>query len=170
MVVVTLPGFSGCLHCVESASSDPFLGIFVFCFHFSSTLFLCSLFIPLPGQFIIELPLLFVWHRRWILCSLTVSCLDLQWKWIQLGTMRLQVQSLALFSGLGIWCCCELWCLSVVCFFVCFSFPASFLLGKCSYHLYLISVAPAEPSILGLGLLQFENVWLRLTNQANFSP
>ena len=33
-----------------------------------------------------------------------------QWKWIQLGTMRLQVQSLALFSGLSIWHCHELWC------------------------------------------------------------
>ena len=35
-----------------------------------------------------------------------------QWKQIQLGTMRLQVQSLALLSGLRIWHCCELWCRS----------------------------------------------------------
>ena len=34
----------------------------------------------------------------------------LQWKWILLGTMRLQVRFLALLSGLGIWHCCELWC------------------------------------------------------------
>ena len=31
-----------------------------------------------------------------------------QWKEIRLGTMRLQVQSLALLSGLRIWCCHEL--------------------------------------------------------------
>ena len=31
------------------------------------------------------------------------------WKRIQLGTMRLRVQSLALLSGLTIWCCRELW-------------------------------------------------------------
>ena len=34
------------------------------------------------------------------------------WLTIQLGTMRLRVQSLALLSGLRIWCCCELWCRS----------------------------------------------------------
>ena len=33
-----------------------------------------------------------------------------QQKWIQLGTMRLQVLSLALLSGLRFWCCHELWC------------------------------------------------------------
>ena len=33
-----------------------------------------------------------------------------QWKRIQLGTMRLQVQSLASLSGLRIRCCRELWC------------------------------------------------------------
>ena len=33
-----------------------------------------------------------------------------QWKWIQLGTMRLQVRCLAPLSGLRIWHCCELWC------------------------------------------------------------
>ena len=33
-----------------------------------------------------------------------------QQRQIQLGTMRLQVQSLALLSGLRIWHCCELWC------------------------------------------------------------
>ena len=33
-----------------------------------------------------------------------------QQKQIQLGTMRLQVQSLASLSGLRIWRCCELWC------------------------------------------------------------
>ena len=32
-----------------------------------------------------------------------------QWKQIQLGTMRLQVQALASLSGLRIWCCRELW-------------------------------------------------------------
>ena len=32
-----------------------------------------------------------------------------QWKRIRLGTMRLQVQSLALLSGLRIWRCPELW-------------------------------------------------------------
>ena len=32
-----------------------------------------------------------------------------QWKWIQLGTMRLQVWSLASLTGLRIWHCCELW-------------------------------------------------------------
>ena len=31
-------------------------------------------------------------------------------KWIQLGTMRLQVRSLASLSGLRIWRCHELWC------------------------------------------------------------
>ena len=31
---------------------------------------------------------------------------------IQLGAMRLQVQSLALLSGLGIRCCLGLWCRS----------------------------------------------------------
>ena len=31
---------------------------------------------------------------------------------IQLGTMRLQVRSLASLSGLMIWPCCELWCKS----------------------------------------------------------
>ena len=35
-----------------------------------------------------------------------------QWKQIQLGNMRLQVWSLPLLSGLGIWHCCELWCRS----------------------------------------------------------
>ena len=33
-----------------------------------------------------------------------------QRKWIQLGTMRLPVWSLAFLSGLRIQCCCELWC------------------------------------------------------------
>ena len=33
-----------------------------------------------------------------------------QWKRIQLGTMRLQIPSLASLSGLRIWHCCELWC------------------------------------------------------------
>ena len=32
-----------------------------------------------------------------------------QWKQIQLGTVRLWVQALALLSGLRIWRCCELW-------------------------------------------------------------
>ena len=32
------------------------------------------------------------------------------WKQIGLGTMRLQVQSLASLSGLRIQCCRELWC------------------------------------------------------------
>ena len=35
-----------------------------------------------------------------------------QQKIIQLGTMRLQDQSLVLLSGLRIRCCCELWCRS----------------------------------------------------------
>ena len=35
-----------------------------------------------------------------------------QWKRIQLGSMRMQVQSLASFSGLRIWHCHELWCKS----------------------------------------------------------
>ena len=35
-----------------------------------------------------------------------------QWKWIRLGTMRLRVPSLALLSGLRIWCCRELRCRS----------------------------------------------------------
>ena len=35
-----------------------------------------------------------------------------QWKQIQLGTMRLRVQSLASLSGLRIQCCCELCCRS----------------------------------------------------------
>ena len=33
-----------------------------------------------------------------------------QWKHIQLVSMRMWVQSLALLSGLRIWGCCELWC------------------------------------------------------------
>ena len=33
-----------------------------------------------------------------------------QWKRIQLGTMRLRVQSLALLSRLKIWHCREQWC------------------------------------------------------------
>ena len=33
-----------------------------------------------------------------------------QWKRIQLGTMRLQVRTLASLSGLRIWHCHELWC------------------------------------------------------------
>ena len=36
------------------------------------------------------------------------------WKQIQLGTMRLQVQSLALLSGLRIRRCRELWCRSQI--------------------------------------------------------
>ena len=35
-----------------------------------------------------------------------------QWKHIQLGSMRMQVQSLALLSGSGIRRCCELSCRS----------------------------------------------------------
>ena len=35
-----------------------------------------------------------------------------QWKQIQLGTMKMQVQSLASLSGLRIWCCHELRCRS----------------------------------------------------------
>ena len=35
-----------------------------------------------------------------------------QWKQIQLGTMRLRVRSAALLSGLRIWSCHELWCRS----------------------------------------------------------
>ena len=34
----------------------------------------------------------------------------MQWEWIWLGTMRLQVRSLALFNGLRIRHCHELWC------------------------------------------------------------
>ena len=34
----------------------------------------------------------------------------IQWEGIQLGTMRLQVRSLASLSGLRIQHCCELWC------------------------------------------------------------
>ena len=37
-----------------------------------------------------------------------------QQKLIRLETMRLQVQSLALLSGLRIWHCCELWCRSQI--------------------------------------------------------
>ena len=33
-----------------------------------------------------------------------------QWKQIQLGSMRLWVRTLVLLSGLKIWHCCELWC------------------------------------------------------------
>ena len=33
-----------------------------------------------------------------------------QWKWIQLGIMRMQVRSLASISGFRIRCCRELWC------------------------------------------------------------
>ena len=33
-----------------------------------------------------------------------------QWRRIRLGTMRLRVRSLALFSGVRIWRCHELWC------------------------------------------------------------
>ena len=34
-----------------------------------------------------------------------------QWSMnLELGTMRLRVRSLALLSGLKIWCCRELWC------------------------------------------------------------
>ena len=33
-----------------------------------------------------------------------------QWLTNRLGTMRFQVRSLALLSGLRIWPCCELWC------------------------------------------------------------
>ena len=39
-------------------------------------------------------------------CVLTMA----QQKWIQLVSMRIRVQSLALLSGLGIQHCCELWC------------------------------------------------------------
>ena len=35
---------------------------------------------------------------------------EVQWKQIQLGTMRLQVQSLALLRELRTRCCCELRC------------------------------------------------------------
>ena len=35
-----------------------------------------------------------------------------QWLMNQLGSMRRQVQSLTLLSGLGIWCCGKLWCRS----------------------------------------------------------
>ena len=36
-----------------------------------------------------------------------------QWRRIQIVSMRIRVQSLALgISGLGIWLCCELWCRS----------------------------------------------------------
>ena len=37
-----------------------------------------------------------------------------QWKLIQLVSMRIQVRFLALFSGLRIWCCHELWCRSLM--------------------------------------------------------
>ena len=42
-------------------------------------------------------------------CSIGVSIME-QWNRILQGTMRLQVQSLALLSGLWIRHCCELWC------------------------------------------------------------
>ena len=35
-----------------------------------------------------------------------------QWKQTGLVSMKAQVQSLALLSGLKIWCCCELCCQS----------------------------------------------------------
>ena len=43
--------------------------------------------------------------------SIGVSIVE-QWKQIRLGTMRLQVQSLAVLSGLRIWHCPKLWCRS----------------------------------------------------------
>jgi len=57
------------------------------------------------------------WVRNWFfLFYLKKICggvpVMAQWKRIQLGTMRLQVWSLASLSGLRIWCCRELWCRS----------------------------------------------------------
>ena len=46
--------------------------------------------------------------RLAILWSSTV----VQWKKIQLVSMRMWIPSLASFSGLGIWCCCEMRCKS----------------------------------------------------------
>ena len=37
-----------------------------------------------------------------------------QWKLIRLVSMRTRVQSLASLSGLGIWHCHELWCMSQI--------------------------------------------------------
>ena len=37
-----------------------------------------------------------------------------QWKLIQLVSMRIQGPSLPMLSGLGIWHCCELWCRSQI--------------------------------------------------------
>ena len=49
----------------------------------------------------------------WTIQNLCVGVpVVVQQKWIQLGTMRLQVRSLASLRGSRIWCCCELWCRS----------------------------------------------------------
>ena len=48
-------------------------------------------------------------NSRYILGESKVTC-NFQRKRSRLGTMRLQVQSLALLSGLRIQRCCELWC------------------------------------------------------------
>ena len=66
--------------------------------------------------------LLFLWRKR-ILCKelnlglwgdAELTCFRVpvmaQWKQIWLVSMRTQVRSLALLSGLNIWCCHELWC------------------------------------------------------------
>ena len=60
-----------------------------------------------------------------------------QWKQIQIRTIRLWVQSLALLSGLRIWHCRELWC------------RLQTRLGSC--------VAVAQPAVVALiGLLAWE--------------
>ena len=46
------------------------------------------------------------WDKSWITSGVPSMT---QRKWIQIGTMRLGVQSLASLSGLRIRCCCELW-------------------------------------------------------------
>ena len=58
-----------------------------------------------PGLFIL------IWNKVIVFKTRNAPVM-VQQKQILLGTMRLQVQSLALLSGLRIWRCLELWCRS----------------------------------------------------------
>ena len=58
------------------------------------------------------IPFLSIYLNKTIIQKGTGVPVMVQWKWIWLGTMRLQVWSLASFSGVGIRHCCELWCRS----------------------------------------------------------
>ena len=83
---------------------------FLLYFFFISSIYSCFF------KIIISLLTLLIYSYTLFIRILNISGVPImtQWKWIPLGTMKLWVRSLALFSVLRIWHCQELWCRSQI--------------------------------------------------------